>query len=120
MTPHIVWTDLGDARMSADMPLPDDTRQVLKKDAPALRFNADQPRDKDGKFTMGNVASFTNEKDGVSAHVTSYNGRLHVTLVDDDSKNVIGSSIFSGEGMKEKALDKAQKLTGVSKRDLRS
>ena len=50
MTPHIVWTDLGDARMSADMPLPDDTRQVLKKDAPALRFNADQPRDPDGKF----------------------------------------------------------------------
>ncbi len=255
MTPHIVWTDLGDARMSADMPLPDDTRQVLKKDAPALRFNADQPRDKDGKFgsgggsvvddthtksilthagakelldklnvdglkivgsvalkgasshdldllapskgaadearvkleangfewmgsggvspkeaarygegktygdkslwsvndkfehketgeklevwhkekgedrslrfnadqprdkdgkfSMGNVASFTNEKDGVSAHVTSYNGRLHVTLVDDDSKNVIGSSIFSGEGMKDKAIDKAQKLAGV-------
>ncbi len=79
----------------------------------SLRFNADQPRDKDGKFTMGNVASFTNEKDGVSAHVTSYNGRLHVTLFDDDSKNVIGSSIFSGEGMKDKAIEKAQKLAGV-------
>ncbi len=91
------------------------------EDQPRERsFNADQPRDKDGKFTMGNVASFTNEKDCVSAHVTSYNGRMHETLVDDDSKNVIGSSIFSGEGMKDKAIEKAKKLTGVSKRDLRS
>jgi hypothetical protein len=82
----------------------------------SLRFNADQPRDKDGKFTMGNVASFKNESEGTSAHVTSYNGRLHVTLVDDDSGNVIGSSIFSGDGMKDKAIEKAQKLAGVNKR----
>ncbi len=97
-------------------PLVDLGAQRMKCSTEVRAFNADQPRDKDGKFSMGNVASFTNEKDGVSAHVTSYNGRLHVTLFDDDSGNVVSSSIFSGEGMKEKAIEKAQKLAGVSKR----
>ncbi|MFI5260806.1 MAG: zeta toxin family protein [Candidatus Paceibacteria bacterium] len=102
---------------AADEPRMVEEERELGPQGEELReFDPEQPRDKNGSFTMGTVASFTNEKDGVSAHVTSYNGRLHVTRADDDSKNVIGSSIFSGEGMKDKAIEKAQKLAGVSKR----
>lgn len=81
----------------------------------ALRFDTDQPRDKDGKFSMGNVASFKNENDGVTAHVTSYNGKFHVNLIDDDSGNSLPPSIYSGDGAKEKAIGQAQKLAGVKK-----
>lgn len=76
-------------------------------------FDPDQPRDKDGKFTMGNVASFKNEKDGVEAHVTSFNGKFHVNLIDTDSGGHLPSSIFSGEGAKEKAIAQAKKLVGL-------
>jgi hypothetical protein len=77
----------------------------------SLRFSDDQPRGADGKFTMGNVATFKNEADGISAHVTSFNGKYHVHLMDDDSGNVLPqSSIHSGDGAKEKAIAHAKKL----------
>jgi hypothetical protein len=77
-------------------------------------FDPDQSRGADGKFTMGNVATFKNEADGISAHVTSFNGKYHVHLMDDDSGQVLpSSSIHSGEGAKEKAVVHAQKLVGL-------
>jgi 2'-5' RNA ligase len=76
-----------------------------------VRYSPDQSRDKDGKFTMGNVATFKNEADGISAHVTSFNGKYHVHLMDDDSGQVLPqSSIHSGDGAKEKAVAHAKKL----------
>ena len=90
----------------------DGQRQVsAKRQKRSLRFSPDQPRGADGKFTMGNVATFKNEADGISAHVTSFNGKYHVHLMDDDSGNVLPqSSIHSGDGAKEKAIAHAKKL----------
>ncbi len=104
MTSHIVWTDLGDARMSADMPLPDDTRQVLKKDAPALRFNADQPRDKDGKYSMGTVAKFEHE-DGRIAFVTKHNGKFHVNVLKNGVPHLPGAMYDDQEVATAKAAE---------------
>jgi len=87
--------------------------EVRSRSERSLRFNPDQPRDPDGKFTMGNVASFKNEETGLTSHVTSFNGRLHVTLVDHESGSVVGSSIFSGNDKKEQAIAKAKKLADV-------
>ncbi len=84
-----------------------------------MRYSPDQSRDAAGKFTMGNVATFKNEADGISAHVTSFNGKYHVHLMDDDSGQVLPqSSIHSGDGAKEKAVAHAKKL--VDTRSFRS
>jgi hypothetical protein len=94
----------------------DGQRQVRggKRAMRSLRFSSDQPRGADGKFTMGNVATFKNEADGISAHVTSFNGKYHVHLMDDDSGQVLPqSSIHSGDGAKEKAIAHAKKLVDM-------
>ena len=94
----------------------DGQRQVRggKRVMRSLRFSEDQPRGADGKFTMGNVATFKNEADGISAHVTSFNGKYHVHLMDDDSGQVLPqSSIHSGDGAKEKAIAHAKKLVDM-------
>ncbi len=60
---------------------PKKSKRELGPQGEELReFDPDQPRDKNGSFTMGTVAKFEHE-DGRVAIVSKYNGKFHVNVL---------------------------------------
>ncbi len=68
-------------------------------------FDPDQPRDKDGSFSMGNVAKFEHE-DGRVSYVTKFNGKFHVNVL-KNGQPYLPSAMYSD---KEVATAKAEGL----------
>lgn len=74
---------------------------------PAKRsFNPEQPRDKSGVFSMGNVAKFESEEKGLTAYVTKFEGKFHVNVLKANQPYLPGA-IYSD---KQVAIDKAKEL----------
>src|SRR5208337_1505523 len=65
-----------------------------------LRFDQDQPRDKSGTFSMGNVATFKNEKLGTVAYVKPEAAFKYVglSLAHGKSFSVSGATISRRDG----------------------
>ena len=69
-------------------------------------FNPEQPRDKSGVFSMGNVAKFESEAKGLTAYVTKFEGKFHVNVLKAGQPYIPGA-IYSD---KQVAIDKAKEL----------
>ena len=69
-------------------------------------FNPEQPRDKSGVFSMGNVAKFESEAKGLTAYVTKFEGKFHVNMLKAGQPYIPGA-IYSD---KQVAIDKAKEL----------
>lgn len=75
-------------------------------------FDPDQPRDKNGAFSMGNVAKFEHE-DGRVSYVTKYNGKFHVNVLKNGQPYLPGAAYTD----KEEAVTKAEELLKRSDED---
>ena len=74
---------------------------------PAKRsFDIEQPRDKNGSFSMGNVAKFESEAKGLTAYATKFEGKFHVNVLKAGQPYLPGA-IYSD---KQEAIDKAKEL----------
>lgn len=69
-------------------------------------FDPEQPRDKSGAFSMGNVAVIENEKQGTTAYVTKFEGKFHVNVL-KGGKPYLPGALYDD---KQEALDKAHEL----------
>ena len=79
-------------------------RQVAEENTRS--FNPEQPRDKSGVFSMGNVAKFESEEKGLIAYVTKFEGKFHVNVLKAGQPCLPGA-IYSD---KQQAIDKAKEL----------
>ncbi len=69
-------------------------------------FDPEQPRDRSGVFSMGNVAKFESEAEGLTAYVTKFEGKFHVNVLKAGQPYIPGA-IYSD---KQVAIDKAKEL----------
>jgi hypothetical protein len=96
----------GSHRVTAAKNLGEETIpiRVMKEDSRS--FNPEQPRDKSGVFSMGNVAKFESEEKGLIAYVTKFEGKFHVNVLKAGQPCLPGA-IYSD---KQQAIDKAKEL----------
>jgi hypothetical protein len=92
---------------AADEPRMVEEERELGPQGEELReFDPEQPRDKSGVFSMGNVAKFESEEKGLIAYVTKFEGKFHVNVLKAGQPCLPGA-IYSD---KQQAIDKAKEL----------
>ncbi len=91
---------------AADEPRMVEEERELGPQGEELReFDPDQPRDKNGSFSMGTVAKFEHE-DGRVSIVTKFNDKFHVNVL-KNGQPYLPSAMYSD---KEEAVSKAEGL----------